>query len=155
MILAPGTAAPGFDLVDQFGAPARLGDFLERGPVALVFFPLAFSRGCQGELCELRDRLDLFEEAGVQLVGVSVDSKYALRAWAEEQSYGFPLLSDFWPHGATAQAYGAFLPERGYATRATFVIGADGRIAASFAVGPGEARPIEAYRDAIAAVASR
>jgi len=155
MILAPGTEAPEFELADQHGAPTRLGDLLRRGPVALVFFPLAFSRGCQGELCELRDRLDLFEDAGVQLVGVSVDSKYALRAWAEEQSYGFPLLSDFWPHGETARAYGAFLPERGFATRATFLVGADGRVAASFAVGPGEARPIEAYRDAIAAHASR
>lgn len=152
MILAPGAIAPEFDLVDQFGAPNRLADHLARGPVALVFFPLAFSRGCQGELCELRDRLDLFVEAGVQLVGVSVDSKYALKAWAEEQAYAFPLLSDFWPHGAVAQAYGAFLPERGYATRATFVIGADGRVAASFAVGPGEARRLDAYRDAIAAL---
>ncbi|WP_394551929.1 peroxiredoxin [Agromyces sp. MMS24-JH15] len=152
MILEPGTAAPDFELSDQHGAPFRLTEALERGPVVLVFFPFAFSRGCQGELCELRDNLAVFEDAKVQLVGVSVDSKHALRAWAEEQSYGFPLLADFWPHGAVAQAYGAFLGEKGFATRATFLVGQDGTVRDAFAVGPGDARPLESYRAAIAAL---
>jgi len=150
MILGPGTVAPDFTLRNQFGQPVSLGDFRGVSPVTLVFFPLAFSRTCQGELCELRDHLDVFREAGSELLGISVDSKHALRAWSEEQGYDFQLLADFWPHGEVARAYGAFLDERGYANRATFVIGDDGVIRASFATAPGEARTLEQYRAALA-----
>ena len=150
MILGPGTVAPDFTLRNQFGQPVSLGDFRGVSPVTLVFFPLAFSRTCQGELCELRDHLDVFREAGSELLGISVDSKHALRAWSEEQGYDFQLLADFWPHGEVARAYGAFLDERGYANRATFVIDAGGTIRASFATAPGEARTLEQYRAALA-----
>jgi peroxiredoxin len=150
MILGPGAIAPDFTLANQFGQPVSLADFRGVKPVTLVFFPLAFSRTCQGELCELRDHLELFEDSGTELIGVSVDSKHALRAWAEEQGYGFQLLADFWPHGEVARSYGAFLEERGYADRATFVIDADGVIRTSFATGPGEARTLEQYRAALA-----
>jgi len=150
MILGPGTVAPDFTLRNQFGQSVSLGDFRGVSPVTLVFFPLAFSRTCQGELCELRDHLEVFREAGSELLGISVDSKHALRAWSEEQGYDFQLLADFWPHGEVARAYGAFLDERGYANRATFVIGDDGVIRASFATAPGEARTLEQYRAALA-----
>ena len=150
MILGPGTVAPDFTLRNQFGQSVSLGDFRGVSPVTLVFFPLAFSRTCQGELCELRDHLEVFREAGSELLGISVDSKHALRAWSEEQGYDFQLLADFWPHGEVARAYGAFLDERGYANRATFVIDADGIIRASFATAPGEARTLEQYRAALA-----
>jgi mycoredoxin-dependent peroxiredoxin len=150
MILEPGTAAPDFALPNQFGQTVALRDFRGVSPVTLVFFPLAFSRTCQGELCELRDHPDLFAETGSQLVAISVDSKHSLRAWAEEQGYDFPLLADFWPHGEVARAYGAFLEERGYASRATFVIGVDGVIRSSFATAPGEARTLQQYRTALA-----
>ncbi len=152
MVLATGTVAPDFRLTSALGEEVVLSEALERGPVALVFFPLAFSGICQGELCELRDNIAMFESAGVQLMGVSVDSKFALRAWGDEQGYSFPLLSDFWPHGAVAQAYDAWVPERGIANRATVLIGRDGKIAASFVTEPGQARPLEAYREAVAAL---
>jgi len=152
MILQPGAVAPDFDLVNQFGQRVRLADLRGAKPVALVFFPLAFSRVCQGELCELRDHFSIFDDATVELLGVSVDSKHTLRAWAEEQTYAFQLLADFWPHGQVAAAYGAFDEVTGTAQRATFVIGADGVIAASFAAPRGEARPLERYRDALAAL---
>jgi len=150
MILGPGTIAPDFELRNQFGQTVRLGDFRGVKPVTLVFFPLAFSRTCEGELCELRDNIEIFADSGSELIAVSVDSKHALRAWAEEQRYEFTLLADFWPHGAVARAYGAFLEERGYADRATFVIDPDGVIRASFATAPGEARTLEQYRVALA-----
>ncbi|RZS66387.1 peroxiredoxin [Agromyces ramosus] len=150
MILEPGTAAPDFALPNQFGRTVALGDFRGVSPLTLVFFPLAFSRTCQGELCELRDHLELFADAGSRLVAISVDSKHSLRAWAEEQGYDFPLLADFWPHGEVARAYGAFNEERGYASRATFVIDVDGVIRSSFATAPGEARTLEQYRAALA-----
>jgi peroxiredoxin len=150
MILGPGTIAPDFELRNQFGQTVRLGDFRGVRPVTLVFFPLAFSRTCEGELCELRDNIEIFADSGSELMAVSVDSKYALRAWAEEQHYDFTLLADFWPHGAVARTYGAFLEERGYADRATFVVDIDGVIRASFATAPGEARTLEQYRAALA-----
>lgn len=149
MILRPGTRAPEFELPNQFGQTVRLAGLTGSGPVVLVFFPLAFSRTCQGELDELRDHAALFADAGAELLAVSVDSKYALRAWAEERGYGFGLLADFWPHGAVARAYGAFLEERGYAGRATFVIDRDGVIRSSFATAPGVARTLDQYREAL------
>jgi mycoredoxin-dependent peroxiredoxin len=155
MALENDTQAPDFELPNQFGEPVRLSDFRGKRAVALVFFPLAFSGTCTGELCELRDNLAIFEDASVELIGVSVDSKWALRAWAEEQGYGFPLLADFWPHGAVAKDYGVFLDERGFANRATFVIDESGVIRASFISAPGEARPLGAYRDALELLATR
>ncbi len=149
MALENDTQAPDFDLANQFGEHIRLSDFRGTKPVALVFFPLAFSSTCTGELCELRDNLSLFRSNGVELIGISVDSKASLRAWAEQEGYEFALLADFWPHGAVAKEYGVFLEDRGFANRATFVIDAQGVIRASFITAPGEARSIDEYRAAL------
>lgn len=149
MALENDTQAPDFDLANQYGEHVRLSDFRSVRPVVLVFFPLAFSSTCTGELCALRENLSLFQQTGVELMGISVDSKASLRAWAEQQGYDFTLLADFWPHGAVAKEYGVFLEEKGFANRATFVIDAQGVIRASFITAPGEARSIEAYREAI------
>lgn len=149
MALENDTQAPDFDLANQYGEHVRLSDFHGVKPVTLVFFPLAFSSTCTGELCALRDNLSLFEEHGVELIGISVDSKATLRAWAEQEGYDFTLLADFWPHGAVAKEYGVFLEEKGFANRATFVIDAKGVIRASFITAPGEARSIEEYRAAL------
>ncbi|HLP23020.1 MAG TPA: peroxiredoxin [Microbacteriaceae bacterium] len=152
MVIAVGSKAPEFTLVSAHGEEVTLSDALTRGPVVLVFFPFAFSGICQGELCELRDNISMFADAGVQLMGVSVDSKFALRAWGEEQGYDFPLLADFWPHGAVAQAYDAWVEERGMANRATVLIDRDGIVRASFVTEPGAPRPLDAYREAVAAL---
>lgn len=152
MTLSVGAPAPDFVLRDQFGQSVSLQEALAESPVVLVFFPLAFTGTCTGELCELRDNLNLFAEAGVRLFGISVDSTATLRVFAEREGYDFTLLADFWPHGAVAQAYEAFMPEKGFATRATYVIGRDGRVAAAFATSPGEARELSAYREALAAL---
>lgn len=149
MALENDTRAPNFELVNQFGETVQLGGFRGKRAVALVFFPLAFSGRCTSELCELRDNLALFRSAGVELIGISVDSKYALRAWAEEEGYDFTLLADFWPHGQVSKEYGVFLPEKGFANRATFLIDVDGIIRASFITAPGEPRSLAAYRTAL------
>lgn len=149
MALESDTQAPDFELPNQFGQPIRLSDYRGRSAVALVFFPLAFSRTCTGELCELRDNLSLFADADVELLAVSVDSKWAQRAWAEQEGYEFNLLADFWPHGAVAERYGVFLPEKGYANRATFLIDEAGLVRTQFVTAPGEARPLSFYRSAI------
>ncbi len=144
--------APDFELSSQFGESVRLSSFAGRAPVALVFFPLAFSGICQGELCALRDNIAMFAADGVELLAISVDSKHTLRAWGEQERYEFTLLADFWPHGAVAERYGVFLSERGVANRATFVINEAGRVAANFVTAPGEARSLDAYREALGAL---
>jgi peroxiredoxin len=149
MALENDTQAPDFDLANQYGEHVRLSDFRGVKPVVLVFFPLAFSGVCTGELCELRDNIALFQDSDVELLGISVDSKATLRAFAEQEGYQFQLLADFWPHGAVAKEYGVFLEEKGFATRATFVIDARGVIRASFITAPGEPRSLEEYRAAL------
>jgi peroxiredoxin len=149
MALENDTQAPDFDLANQYGEHVRLSDFRGVKPVTLVFFPLAFSSTCTSELCDLRDNLALFQQNGVELIGISVDAKASLRAFAEQEGYDFNLLADFWPHGAVAKEYGVFLPEKGFANRATFVIDVKGVIRASFITAPGQARSIEEYRAAL------
>ena len=149
MALENDTQAPDFKLINQFGESVQLSQYRGMKSVALVFFPLAFSGICSGELCELRDNLALFEDGGVELIGISVDSRHALRAFGEQEKYTFDLVADFWPHGAVAKEYGVFLEEKGFANRATFLIDPSGIIRASFITAPGEARSIDAYRAAL------
>ena len=150
--LAVGDTAPDFDLGDQFGQRFRLSDAVRDRPVVIAFVPAAFTGTCTGEFCELRDNLATVGDASVTLVGISCDPTPALRLWGENEGYSFPLLSDFWPHGAVASDYGVLLAERGIATRATFVVDASMTIRAAFVNPPGEARPFAAYRDALAAL---
>ena len=152
MVIQVGEVAPDFTLSNQHGEELTLSELVDEGPVALVFFPLAFSGICTGELCELRDNLAVFNDAKVRLVGVSVDSVFSLKVWAEQEGYEFSILSDFWPHGAVAREYGAFVEERGIATRATVIIGEDRKVLASFETSPGEARDFAAYHEAVAAL---
>ncbi len=149
MALEKDTTAPDFELANQFGEHVRLHDFRGKKPVALVFFPLAFSSTCTTELCDLRDNIAMFKAEGVELIGISVDSKATLRAFAENEGYDFTLLADFWPHGEVAREYGVFLEEKGFANRATFLIDLDGVIRASFITAPGQARSIDEYTQAL------
>ncbi|HPG76613.1 MAG TPA: peroxiredoxin [Rhodoglobus sp.] len=149
MALINDITAPDFELPNQFGEHIRLSEFRGKKPVALVFFPLAFSSTCTSELCELRDNLSLFKDSGVELIGISVDSKASLRAWAEAEGYDFTLLADFWPHGDVAKEYGVFIEEKGFANRATFLIDIDGVIRASFITAPGQARSLDEYTAAL------
>ena len=150
MSVTVGQIAPDFTLVNQAGQQVTLSDLRGR-KVVLVFYPFAFSSICTGELCDLRDRRGEFEDDTV-LLGVSVDTKYALRVFAEQEGLGFDLLSDFWPHGAVAQAYGAFLEGPGMATRASFVIDRDGVVRWAVVNGPGDARDPGEYRAALAEI---
>ena len=144
-----GDSAPDFELANQFGEPVRLSDFRGRN-VVIVFYPFAFSGICTGELCEIRDNLALFEDADAAVLAVSVDSKFAQRAYAEKEGYGFDLLADFWPHGAVASAYGVFDPESGMALRGTFIIDAAGTVRYVVVNPRGQARDLAEYRTALA-----
>lgn len=152
MSIAVGESAPEFELKNQHGETVRLSDFRGKQAVALVFYPFAFSGICTGELCEIRDNLSIFADKDVQVIGISCDPMFTLRAFAEKEGYDFPLLADFWPHGAVAAAYGVFNETAGRADRGTFLIGADGVLRWSVVNGAGEARPLAAYREAVAAL---
>ncbi|WP_027340988.1 peroxiredoxin [Hamadaea tsunoensis] len=151
-LLPVGSVAPDFVLKDQNNQEVRLADFRGRKNVLLVFYPLAFTGTCQGELCLIRDNLNDFANESTQVLSISVDSPYAHKVWATEQGYEFPLLADFWPHGAVASAYGVFNPDRGFANRGTFVIDTDGIIRYAEMNLPGEARDQDAWRKALAAL---
>ncbi len=147
-----GDLAPDFSLINQFGETVTLSQFRGSKPVVIVFYPLSFSGICTGELCELRDDISKFERAGVELLAISVDSKFVQKRFAEQESYNFSVLADFWPHGGVAEAYGVFMPENGFANRATFVVNKEGTIAAKFITAPGQARDVSDYDRALAAI---
>lgn len=144
-----GAAGPVLTLPDAHGAPVTVGGPAD-GPVLLVFVPFAFSRVCTAELGELQEHLPELARAGVAVRAVSCDPGPALRAWAEQDGYTFPLLSDFWPHGAAARAYGVFDDADGYARRGSFLLDGAGVLRWSLVHDAGRARPFVAYREAVA-----
>jgi len=150
MTLNPGDIAPDFELKDQTRTPVRLSDFRGSKHVLLVFYPLAFSRVCTGEMCALRDSIDGFRSDEVETIGISVDSPASLAAWSEKEGLEFPLLSDFWPHGGVASAYGVFDDASGLALRGTFLIDREGVIRFSEMNPIPEARDQQRWRAALA-----
>jgi peroxiredoxin len=152
MAVAVGDKAPDFELVNQHGESVKLSSFQGKKPVVLVFYPLSFSGTCTEELCELRDNFSDFESKDVELMAISVDSKYTQKLFAEKEGYKFQLLADFWPHGGVAQSYGVFKEEAGIAIRGTFLIDTEGVIRQMFVNGPGEARDLASYHQALAAL---
>ena len=152
MTLIIGDAAPEFELVNQFGEAVSLGDFKGKKNVVVVFYPLSFSGICTGELCEIRDNFAKFERDDVELLAISVDSKFTQKAFADHEGYKFSVLADFWPHGEVAKKYGVFIDEAGIANRATFVINKDGLLVAKFVTAPGQARSLDEYDRALASL---
>jgi peroxiredoxin len=148
--LQRGATAPDFTLKDQHNQDVRLADFRGRKAVLLVFYPLAFSRTCEGELTEVKSHLPDYQNDAVQVLTVSVDSSWAHRVWADREKFEFPLLADFWPHGAVAESYGVFNAVAGFANRGTFLIDQTGLIRFAEMLGPGEARDQGAWRAAVA-----
>ena len=153
MSLSVGDTAPDFNLPDQDRQVVSLSG-LRGAPVLVVFYPFAFSGICTGELCQLRDELGTYTEAGVQVVAISTDPTFSLKAFREQQGLEFPLLSDFWPHGATAQAYGVFNDQAGMALRGTFLVDAEGKVAFAEVNGPGDARAQSGWKDAVGQLAA-
>jgi mycoredoxin-dependent peroxiredoxin len=152
LVLDVGTEAPDFTLKDQNGQPVTLRSFRRDKNVLLVFFPLAFTGICQGELDEIRDRLPNYENDNTVTLTISVGPPPTHKVWATQSGFTFPVLSDFWPHGAVASAYGVFNEDAGIANRGTFVIDRAGIIAFAECKQPGEARDQAAWADALAAL---
>jgi len=147
-----GTEAPDFTLKDQNNQEVTLSSFRGERAVLVVFYPFAFSGICTSELSAVRDDLPSFQNDDVQILAVSVDHPFALKAWAGVESYEFPLLADFWPHGKAAQDYGVFNADAGFALRGTFLVDKTGVVRFAEVNGPGEARDQDAWKKALAAV---
>jgi peroxiredoxin len=152
MTLLIGDLAPDFTLSNQNGEEVSLSSFRGKKNVVVVFYPYSFTGICTGELCELRDNIGIFADHNVELLAVSCDSKFTQKVFADQEGYSFSVLSDFWPHGEVAKAYGVFIEEKGMANRATFVINKDGELTAKFITAPGQARDFADYKKAIDAL---
>jgi mycoredoxin-dependent peroxiredoxin len=152
MTVEVGDQAPDFELADQHGTPVKLSALRGRKNVVLVFYPLAFSSVCTSEMCAMRDEFPEVSRDDVELLTVSVDSKYALRTWSDAEHYDFAMLSDFWPHGEVARAYGVFDEKRGSALRGTFIIDKHGVVRWKVVNPAPQARDIAEYQKALAAL---
>lgn len=146
MALAVGSAAPDFTLKNQNGEPVTLSEFAGRKDVVLVFYPFAFSRVCTGELCEIRDHIGELADDETEVLAISCDHMFSLRAYAERDGYPFSLLSDYWPHGEVSRAYGIFDEVVGCSGRATFIVDRAGIVRWHVHHGIPEARDLAAYR---------
>ena len=149
-MLAVGTEAPDFTLRNQHGQPVTLSSFRGSRNVLLVFFPLAFTPVCRGELDELQG--GLAADDGVEALAISVGPPQTHKVWATQSGFTFPILADFWPHGAVAQAYDVFNADTGIPNRGTFVIDPAGVIRFAEENQPGEPRDQAVWRDALAAL---
>jgi peroxiredoxin len=149
-----GEPAPDFTLKDQNNEEVTLSAFRGQQAVLIVFYPLAFTGICTGELCVVRDDMSSFQNDDVQVLTVSVDSAYTHKVFSEREGYEFPLLSDFWPHGAVAKAYGVFNDITGFANRGTFLVDKEGIVRFAEMNGPGEGRDANDWREAIKSLGS-
>ena len=145
-----GQPAPDFALKDQHNQVVSLASFRGARAVLLVFYPYAFTRVCGSELHALQADLASFQNDAVQVLTVSVDTPYAHRVWAEQEGFAFPLLADFWPHGAVAQAYGCFDGVRGTARRGTYLVDRSGVVRWREVVAIPDARSLDEWRAALA-----
>jgi peroxiredoxin len=128
MSVKPGDMAPDFTLPSTVGEKVTLSDYRGTKSVILLFYPLDFSPVCSGETKACQQMLPAKAGDGVEVLGISVDSLWAHKAFAAQQGLTYPLLADFQPRGAVAEKYGAYLPEKGFSARTAFIIGKDGRV---------------------------
>ena len=152
--LEVGTVAPDFTLKDQNNELVTLSSFRGRKLVLVVFYPFAFTGTCTGELRTIALEPETFSNDSVATLTISCDTSYSHKIFDEREKLGFPLLSDFWPHGAVAQAFGVFRTDGGFANRGTFLVDLDGAVRFAEMNGPGQARDPQRWRDEIDALVS-
>lgn len=124
-----GQPAPSFELRNIDGEMVSLQDLAGRKSL-VVFIPFPFTGNCEGELCTIRDRMADLNEMDANVVAITTDTMFSNKVWSEQNGFEFPVLSDFWPHGAVTDAYGTFDPKVGAANRSTYVLDADGVVRA-------------------------
>jgi peroxiredoxin len=129
MAIAVGQTAPDFSLKDQYDKDVKLSDFAGRKNVVLVFYPLDWSPVCTNQHACLVNDMKRFETLDAAVLGVSVDSAWSHKAYAEKMGIKYSLLADFNPRGAMADKYGVYLAEKGITGRAIVIVGKDGKVA--------------------------
>ena len=149
--VALGEYAPEFTAPAAYGGHVSLADFRGRG-VLVVFVPFAFTPVCSREIEELTRAAPAWQERGVEVVVISCDAMPTLRVWAEQHRAGFEVLSDFWPHGHIARAYGAFSEHDGAADRLSVLIDAHGVVRWTTRAARGRPRPVSDYEAAVDAL---
>ncbi|HYJ66042.1 MAG TPA: peroxiredoxin [Nocardioidaceae bacterium] len=150
MSIDVGQQAPDFTLKDQHGQDVTLSSYRGDKAVMVMFYPFAFSRICTSELCDVRDHLSSFVNDNVLLLAVSCDPMFALRAYSEHDNLTYPLLSDFWPHGEVARAYGVFNESAGCAIRGSYLVDREGVVVWKVENAIPEARNLDEQRKIIA-----
>ena len=145
-----GDVAPDFTLKDSDNEPVSLSDYRGKN-VVILFYPMAFSGVCTKELHNVTAAADRFAAEGAEVLGISIDHRYALAAWKAEGGYKARLLADFHPKGAVASAYGVYLDDFGIANRTTFVIDKNGKVAQKIESAIPESPDPEAMLAALAA----
>ncbi len=128
MPLKVGDTAPDFTLPATVGEKVTLSDYRGKKNVVLMFYPLDFSPVCSVENRDCAEMLPTRGADDVQVLGISVDSLWAHKAFAAQNGIGYPLLADFHPKGDVAKKYGVYLEEKGLSARTAFIIGKDGKV---------------------------
>jgi mycoredoxin-dependent peroxiredoxin len=152
VVLDVDAEAPDFTLKDQNGQPVTLSRFRGDKNVLLVFFPLAFTGICQGELDEIQNHLADYQSDDTATLAISVGPPPTHKVWAKQSGFGFPILSDFWPHGEVATSYGVFNERSGFANRGTFVVDRGGIIRFAEMTEPGQPRDQTVWQDTLTAL---
>jgi peroxiredoxin len=124
-----GAAAPEFTLKDQNQKDVKLSDYKGKKNVVLVFYPLDWSPTCTQEHVCLVNDMKKFEQLDAQVMGLSVDSVWSHKAYADKMGIHYPLLADFNPRGAVAAKYGVYLEDKGITGRAISIIDRNGKLA--------------------------
>jgi len=144
-----GASAPAFSLMDKERNVVSLDDFRGNKTV-VVFIPFPFTPICDSEACAIRDRLTSLNDLDAGVVVITCHAVQVVKKWSDENGFTFPVLSDFWPHGAVATEYGAFNEAVGVANRMSFVLDADGVVHTIINSGSlGTAREFAAYTEAL------
>jgi mycoredoxin-dependent peroxiredoxin len=126
--LTLGGPAPDFTLRDQFGQDVTLSSYQGSKAVVIFFYPAAFSGVCTGEMAGIRDRLAEFMTFDTDVLAISCDPVYSLRAFADADGLNFPLLSDYWPHGEVTKSFGVFNELKGTPHRSSYVVDKQGTV---------------------------
>ncbi|HSF85486.1 MAG TPA: redoxin domain-containing protein [Acidimicrobiia bacterium] len=151
-MIAPGQPAPSFQLIDQDKNPVS-SDSLKGRKSLVVFIPFPFTGICEGELCTIRDRHAELKNFDANVVIVTCDTVPANKKWSDDNGFAFPVLSDYWPHGATCKAYGTFNDALGVSNRFTFVLDEEGIVRNVISTEAlGIAREFDEYTEALAAI---
>jgi mycoredoxin-dependent peroxiredoxin len=129
MSLSVGQTAPDFALKDQSQKEIKLSDFAGKKKVVLVFYPLDWSPVCTNEHACFVNDMKQFETLDAEVLGVSIDSVWSHKAYAEKMGIQYSLLADFHPKGAMSEKYGVYMPEKGITGRSIFIIDKGGRVA--------------------------